>query len=333
MPWRKEVSAYCTWISEIMLQQTRVETVIPYYLRFIEEIPDVKTLAFIEEERLFKLWEGLGYYSRCRNLKKAAQILLKEREGVLPDSYENWLKLPGIGPYTAGAIASICFNEPVPAVDGNVLRVVARLHGIKDPVDRTPVKKDITRLTVAMMDQFRPGDYNQALMELGATVCTPGSQPRCGDCPWSNSCLSRKNRWIQEIPNKKKQKERRIEKKTVFLIIYNNSVVVQKREETGLLAGMWELPNHAGHWSPSRVLRWFRDMGLKVQTLESLGKGIHRFSHVEWQMIGYRVDLDMPQTVDGWHWVTLEDLEHSYAIPSAFALFRKELDPKIKSAE
>lgn len=326
LPWRRGSSAYHIWISEIMLQQTRVETVIPYYHRFLEEIPDVTALAFIDEERLLKLWEGLGYYSRCRNLKKAAQLLLKEHGGEMPDTYEAWLKLPGVGPYTAGAIASICFREPVPAIDGNVLRVVARLHGIRENVDRAEGKKKVQDLTVGMMLTNRPGDYNQGLMELGATVCLPSGQPRCDVCPWSNFCMAKKNHWIQEIPAKNKKKDRVVEMKTILLLIADSCVVVKKREEKGLLAGMWEFPNFVGHWTQSEVQNWAKEQGFVFRNMYFIGSNIHRFTHVEWHMVGYRLDLVQPMDRKDWQWVTLEDLEHGYALPSAFEGFRKKLE-------
>ena len=192
LPWRENVSAYRVWVSEIMLQQTRVEAVKPYFARFIDALPDVSDLADCEEEKLLKLWEGLGYYNRVRNMQKAAKTVMEEYGGQLPDDYEKLLSLKGIGSYTAGAIASIAYGIPVPAVDGNVLRIITRLTQDESDIMKQSVKKRVEQALLEVMPQKRAGVFNQALMELGATVCVPNGAPLCEACPWKEFCLAKK---------------------------------------------------------------------------------------------------------------------------------------------
>ncbi len=255
LPWRQEITPYRTWLSEIMLQQTRVEAGKDYFLRFVRALPDVEALANAPDELLMKLWEGLGYYSRARNLKKAAGVVMERYSGKIPSDYEELLGLPGIGSYTAGAISSIAFQKPNPAVDGNVLRVVMRLLARRDDIAKDSVKKTVERELRQMMARGeanrRPGDFNQGLMELGATVCIPNGQPRCQDCPWKEACRARALGIAGELPVKQAKKKRRIEKKTVFLLWDEaGRLLLHRRDAKGLLAGMWELPSLSGHLSP-----------------------------------------------------------------------------------
>lgn len=325
LPWRKKPDPYRIWISEIMLQQTKVDTAIPYFQRFIAEIPDVASLAAMDEERLLKLWEGLGYYSRCRNLGKAARAVVESYGGKLPETYKELIALPGIGPYTAGAISSICFNEPQPAVDGNVLRVIARVCGLEEDVGKAGTKKLIKSFVLSMMPKDEPGTFNQALMELGATVCMPNAQPDCPSCPWSKDCISRSNGLISKIPKKEKKKARRREIRTVFVVVSGNLVLIRKREESGLLSDLWEFPNWEGHMSMEEAISWGKELGSLKSCAEPLGEAKHLFSHIEWAMKGYLIELDHPVPVEEGQWVTMEDLCHRFAIPSAFQYYKKIL--------
>lgn len=246
LPWRMEVSPYRVWISEIMLQQTRVEAVKPYFKRFLDVLPDVKALAEVSEDDLLKLWEGLGYYSRAKNLQKAAIKIMEEYDGKIPNTKEELEKLPGIGSYTSGAIASIAFGEAVPAVDGNVLRVMSRVTADASDILNGKVKKRWEEEMLELVPGDCPGKFNQALMDLGATVCTPNGIPHCEECPWTDFCKAKKEEKTAEIPYKKPKKARRIEDMTVFLIRDKDQIIMKKRPKSGLLAGLYEFPNIKG---------------------------------------------------------------------------------------
>ncbi|MBR0382757.1 MAG: A/G-specific adenine glycosylase [Eubacterium sp.] len=330
LPWREAPSAYHVWISEIMLQQTRVEAVKKYYDRWIRRLPDPAALAAVEDEELMKLWEGLGYYNRARNLKKAAISVMEDWGGALPGDYENLKSLPGIGDYTAGAIASIAFGIRVPAVDGNAIRIVSRMLAEEREIDRESVKREIRERIFRIMPKERPGDFNQALMDLGASVCLPGGRPLCESCPWESKCISARRGSQDKYPVRKKKKERKKEDLTVFLIIIKNRVCLHKRPSTGLLADMWEFPNLAGNCPPDAAADYAdKVLGLSDYRLESAGKGRHVFTHVEWQMRGYRIRADhLPERVireKDLVLVTEEELQSTYAVPSAFETFKKEL--------
>jgi A/G-specific adenine glycosylase len=272
-----------------MLQQTRVEAVKPYFDRFLKELPDNRALASCPDDRLMKLWEGLGYYNRARNLKKAALQIEDAYGGIMPADYEELLTLPGIGHYTAGAVSSIAYGRRVPAVDGNVLRVVTRLSA-----DDTDIMKQNFRssVEVALRDAM-PGEacgaYNQALMELGACVCVPNGAPKCGDCPLSELCLAHAAGSEEAYPVKKKAPKRRIEEKTVLLIQDGDRVLLQKRPESGLLAGLYEFPALPGHLSEKEALSAAESMGFAPLLVEKLPESKHIFSHVEWHMTGYLI--------------------------------------------
>ena len=256
LPWREKPLAYYVWISEIMLQQTRVEAVKPYFDRFIRELPDVRALAECPEDKLLKLWEGLGYYNRVRNLKIAANQIIEEYNGVIPSEYDELLKLKGIGSYTAGAIASIAYSKAVPAVDGNVLRVISRVTADDSDIMKQSVRKHMEERLYELLNDVQDGKmttsidasrFNQGLMELGATVCVPNGMPHCMECPWCELCEARKQGRIEEIPVKTKAKARRVEDRTVLIIKDGNQIALNKRADTGLLAGLYELPNVEGH--------------------------------------------------------------------------------------
>lgn len=324
LPWREEPTPYHVWVSEIMLQQTRVEAVKPYYDRFMKQLPDVLQLAEAEEEVLLKMWEGLGYYNRVRNLNKAAKIIMEEYQGQMPDSFEALLKLPGIGSYTAGAVASIAFGKPVPAVDGNVLRVLARLQCDDRDITKQPVKKQIEEELLASMPKDRPGDFNQALMELGAMVCIPTGVPKCDSCPWELLCLAHEAGTELEYPKKTPKKPRIIEYKTILIIRDENKAALQKRPDKGLLAGMYEFPWMEGHASEEEVLAYLRQMGLSVLHIKPLAESKHIFTHKEWHMSGYSVRVDELAEKKGnseMIFVERSEARERYPIPTAYSAY------------
>ena len=262
LPWREQVSAYRTWVSEIMLQQTRVAAVIPYFQRFMAAYPSVEALAACDEGQLMKLWEGLGYYSRARNLRRAAQIVAEQYGGAFPRTYEELTALPGIGDYTAGAILSIAFGVPVPAVDGNVLRVAARVGGCRLDILDQKNRRQFRRWMEAAMPREAPGAFNQALMDLGAGVCLPNSAPLCDSCPAAAFCAAREQGCQRELPVRAPKKEKRREEKTVFLLLGPEGVALRQRPDTGLLAGLWEYPHVPGRLTEEQAAQQLRTWGL-----------------------------------------------------------------------
>ena len=324
LPWREDVTPYHVWISEIMLQQTRVEAVKPYYDRFMKALPDIGCLAQAEEEELLKLWEGLGYYNRVRNLKKAAQIIMEEYGGTMPEESDKLVKLPGIGSYTAGAVSSIAYGHKAPAVDGNVLRVLARLLGDKRDIQKQSVRRDIEQELYLSMSEERPGDFNQALMELGAMVCIPTGIPHCNQCPWEKLCTAHSQGRELDFPYKTPKKPRTIEKKTVLVIRDANRAALKKRPRSGLLAGMYELPSLEGHLSERQVLDYLKEEGLSVLRIEPLSPSKHIFTHKEWHMIGYAVKVDElaeKRNQSGMIFAEPGDVREKYPIPSAFSAY------------
>lgn len=242
LPWKQDKEPYHIWISEIMLQQTRIEAVKKYYTRFMKELPTIQHLAKVSDEKLLKLWEGLGYYNRAKNLKKAAIQIEENYKGQMPTSYAELLNLSGIGEYTAGAIASISYQEKVPAVDGNVLRVVSRVLASKDDVLSPETKKRITKKLLEIMPD-ESGDFNEGLMELGEKICIPNTIPLCEKCPIQQFCIANKENLINEIPVRIKKQKRKVEKRTVFIVKYKDEIAIRKREKTGILANLYEFPN------------------------------------------------------------------------------------------
>ena len=308
LPWREKPSPYRTWISEVMLQQTRVEAGIAYFERFTAALPDIPALAAVEEQQLLKLWEGLGYYSRARNLKKAAIQLMQEHNGQLPADFAALCRLPGLGEYSAGAIASIAFGRPVPAVDGNVLRVLARMECFGESIGSDKVKK---RFREALRDIYPAGEcgaFTSALMELGETVCTVGT-PSCARCPVAAYCAAHRCGEEALYPVLPEKKPRRIENRRVLLLLCGDTCAVQRRADTGLLASMWELPNDLLPDVP--------------ETGEPCGEAVHIFSHVEWHMRGYIVRCK--EKLPGYVWVTRAERE-ALAMPTAFRYYRKKLE-------
>lgn len=341
LPWREEPTSYHVWISEIMLQQTRVEAVKPYYDRFLRALPDIESLARVEEEHLLKLWEGLGYYNRARNLKKAAQIVMEDYGGRMPEEYEALLSLPGIGSYTAGAVASIAFGKAYPAVDGNVLRILSRLRLDNRDILDTKVKKAVEEELARVMPEDRPGDFNQALMELGATVCIPNGAPKCQSCPWETLCRAGQEGRTAEFPKKTKKKPRHIEERTVLVIQDADRVALRKRPDRGLLAGMYEFPSMEGFCKKRQVASYLKELGLSPIRIKELPPAKHIFTHKEWHMIGYlvRVDelagMEAGEKAQAFVFVEPEETRSAYPIPSAFAAYaeRVEMGRKRKDIE
>ena len=303
LPFRTDPSPYHVWLSEIMLQQTRVSAALPYYERFLAALPDIPALAECEEEKLHKLWEGLGYYSRVRNLQKAAKIVCEQYGGQLPADYEALRALPGIGDYTAGAIASISFGLAVPAVDGNVLRVFARLYNDSGIVTEPAVKRAFTVRVMEHQPPEKAGDYNQALMELGALVCLPNGAPLCGECPLAGLCAARAAGTAMELPRKAAPKARRIQPVTVVLTEGPEGFLLQQRPEKGLLAGLWQPLLWEGEsLGPEEVCARLAALGFTCGKPELLPAAKHIFSHIEWQMTGYHVRVDAAPAPEGCVW-------------------------------
>ena len=339
LPWREQPVPYYVWVSEIMLQQTRVEAVKPYFERFIAKLPDVKALAQCPEDEYLKLWEGLGYYNRVRNLNEAAKQVMEKFGGRIPDNYEQLLTLKGIGSYTAGAIASIAYGKPVPAVDGNVLRVMTRVTADDSDIMSQRVKTRLERILRQLMEEhdaksahpIDPRNFNQALMELGAMVCVPNGAPHCEECPWHDVCRARIENRIEELPVKKKAKERRIEKRTVLVIRDAEKVAIHKRPNKGLLAGLYELPNYQGEMSQEEVLEFVKNMGYVPLRIQKTVDAKHIFSHVEWHMNGYVVSVEENAFATKEQkklskeakllFVDTEETREKYAIPTAFAAY------------
>lgn len=324
LPWRQDKEPYHVWLSEIMLQQTRVEAVKEYYRRFLTTLPTIADLAEAPEEQILKLWEGLGYYNRVRNLQKAAQTICADYAGVFPSEYAQIRSLSGIGDYTAGAIASICFDAPTPAVDGNVLRVYSRLLADDANIDLQTTKKRITRKLQETYPRKNPGIATQALMELGATVCVPNGAPRCDVCPVAEICQAREQDTWRNLPVRSEKKKRKIVDKTVFILLTEDTVALHKRSASGLLAGMWEFPNVDvkldKQEAVTQVTGWQTEpLDLLMQTSYT-----HIFSHVEWHMTAYYIRCR--RTNKKWKWVTKESLDETYALPSAFRPFREQIE-------
>ncbi len=333
LPWRQNPTPYRVWISEIMLQQTRIEAVIPHYYAFLERMPTLRALAEIDEAELLKSWEGLGYYSRARNLQKAAKQVIATGTEELPTQYTELLKLSGIGEYTAGAIASICFNESVPAVDGNVLRILARLTGDDTDVLSPLGKKKFTELAKRLLPEEAAGKFNQAIMELGETVCIPNTTPKCDKCPFSAVCEAKRLGIAAQLPVRKKPQKRKIEPKTVFVLKTEGQptrILLHKRANTGLLANLFEFPNTDGHLNTQESMDFLRDIGVKALSLHNLEPTKHVFTHLEWHMSGYFATIDAAFTIPkGYFLVTKEELEKQYAVPSAFRAFTKFVNSKL----
>ena len=318
LPWRIDKEPYHVWLSEIMLQQTRVEAVKGYYSRFLSVLPTIEALAACDDDVLHKLWEGLGYYSRVRNLKKAAQVIVERHGGIFPKEYREVLALPGIGEYTAGAICSICYDMPVCAVDGNVLRVYSRLTDDATPIDLPAYKKQV-REELEKIYPPQAGDFTQALMELGATVCGPNKKPDCAVCPCKGFCLAASRGTAENLPVKQPKKVRRREEKTVFILSCEGRYALVKRKSRGLLAGLWQFPDVPGKLDINGAVKAVEEMGLQpVQIYRQVEKK-HIFTHIEWDMCG--VYLEVSEPMGSFSWRTAEQIKGEAALPTAYRQF------------
>ncbi len=321
LPWRADQEPYHVWLSEIMLQQTRVEAVRGYYQRFLQVLPSISALAQCDDDILHKLWEGLGYYSRVRNLKKAAQVVMDTHGGVFPRDYVSIRALPGIGDYTAGAICSICFDQPTPAVDGNVLRVAARITDDATPID-LPARKREVQAQLAKVYPPEAGSFTQALMELGATVCGPNRKPDCGACPCQRFCLGHQRGTAQGLPVKLPKGKRREEDRTVFILCCQGRYALEKRPSRGLLAGLWQFPNMPGRLDERQALVEAEKLGLRPRELLRILEKKHIFTHIQWNMTG--VYLEVGEPIGAFHWLTPEEINTHWALPTAFRQFWEE---------
>ncbi|WP_019551851.1 A/G-specific adenine glycosylase [Propionispira raffinosivorans] len=336
LPWREDPTPYRVWISEIMLQQTRVEAVKPYFEHFITALPTIKDLADVPLDSLLKLWEGLGYYTRARNLQKAAQQIVACFGGTMPNDYNDLLSLPGVGRYTAGAISSIAFGQTRAAVDGNVLRVISRILAYHEDIMSAKVKLTIEQKLENILPAAQAGDFNQALMELGAMICLPKAAAKCPLCPLKQLCLAMAQNIVPYLPVKKAKKARRIEKRTILLFVESGRTALMRRPAAGLLASMWELPNLDGHIPEKSAFQYARSLGLIVKSITVLPAAKHVFSHVEWHMIGYQINLNPARNIaetkaayattqvaplPQLHWAAKNELHADYAIPTAFKAY------------
>ena len=323
LPWRRTKAPYRVWVSEIMLQQTRVEAVTPYYQRFLKAFPSARALADAHEDKVLKLWEGLGYYTRARNLHRAAKILVQERRGRFPRTAEEWLELPGIGRYTAGAIASIAFGERAPVLDGNVKRVLSRLFRVEAPIGSADAERLFWALAEALVPPKRPGDFNQSMMELGARICLP-KRPRCDECAVARHCEALASGRQSELPRRREKKAARRHDIVVGVIERNGRYLLGKRPAHGLLAGLWEFPG--GKVEPGET----HEEALKRELEEELGVGIavgapvatvnHAYSHYAVTLHVYRCRILRGRPSAKRHseirWVSRREFE-GYAFPVA----------------
>ncbi len=319
--WRYDKDPYHVWISEIMLQQTRIETVKEYYKKFMKKVPSISDLAMIEEDELLKLWEGLGYYNRARNLRLAAIQIMEKYDGKFPTEYEEIIKLPGIGEYTAGAISSICFSKKEVAIDGNVLRVYMRLKNSRQNIDEMSVRKEVS-INLKKILPKQSGDFNEAMMELGELICLPNGMPKCSDCPLKSFCQSYRQGTMLELPVRNGKKKIQEEKYTVYLYICKNKIAIEKRE-AGLLQKLWQFPNDIGYRSLKKVKESMTEKSLVVKKIKKNIESKHVFSHRIWKMQSYLIELD--DEIPEYQWVTVKEIKEKYAIAVAFQPFVKEI--------
>lgn len=312
LPWRIHRTPYSVWVSEIMLQQTKVEAVKPYFHRFMETFPTIADLANADEDLLLKVWEGLGYYSRVKNMQKAAKQCMELYDGELPDTYEKLLSLSGIGPYTAGAIASIAYHQPVCAIDGNVLRVYARLFCVKEDILKKTTQDKIHELIKQDMASDM-GVMNQAIMDLGASICIPNGNVRCNICPLTSVCKAYETHSVNSLPVRIKKMKRKVLKYTVMIYTCKGYVAIHKRSE-GVLNGLYEFCLLEGHLTKK-----------ENPDCMYLGRSKHIFSHMEWHMKGFLKEVDRKIDMDGYKWVKVSELKNVYSIPKAYAFYLDKL--------
>ena len=319
LPWRSDKSLYHVWISEIMLQQTRIEAVIPYYQRFINTLSTIHALANIEEDKLLKLWEGLGYYSRAKNLKKAAQIIESEYQGIFPKNYEEILKLPGIGEYTASAIASICFNQKEVTIDGNVLRVYTRFFNDNRNIDDVKVKKEIRKHLMNLIPNDA-GNFNQGMMELGETICLPKGLPKCQECPLNQACLAYKKNTYQTLPQKKKKITKKEEEYTILIYQYQNKYALYQRKEESLLQNLWSFPQLEGNITKKELVSYLEKNRISYSNIEEGINYTHIFTHKKWKMKSYKVVLKDINNLP-YPFYSKEEIQKHHALASAYKPF------------
>lgn len=324
-PWRESRDPYRIWISEVMLQQTRTAAVLPYYERFLSAFPTVEALANAEDDRLMKLWEGLGYYSRARNLKKGAMQIMERFDGALPRTKAELVTIAGIGDYTAGAIASMAFGEPSSAVDGNVLRVCMRLLGSDADISKDATKKELARALDAVYPSGKEAAlFTEGLMELGEAVCIPGGEARCALCPLAELCLAKAGGITHLLPAKSAKKPRKILERTLFIFKYNECFGIGKRPSKGLLADLYEFIAEDTPLTEAEVKDLLAARGIRFSSVQPIGEAVHIFTHLEWHMRGYLVSLDAP--IEGLIFATKEELSSTYALPSAFRYFKQYIE-------
>ncbi len=334
LPWREDPSAYHVWVSEIMLQQTRVETVRPYYERFLKALPAVEDLAACPEDVLLKLWEGLGYYSRVRNMQRCAQTIMRDFQGRFPEDEKTLLSLPGIGPYTAGAIASIAFGRSVPAVDGNVMRVISRITGSRADIMLPQTRKRIDAALRESLPGQDAGTFNQALMDLGAMVCLPGKNAGCTQCPLYDRCAAGPGELTEQIPVRNVKTTKKKQKRTVLVIRDGARTILVRRAEKGLLAGLYEPPCLDGNVGADEALAYLRSHHLSPLRIRKLPDSGHVFTHLIWEMTGFEIlvedlsETGLPGTDSSrqmpageWFVVSAGRVGEAYAIPSAYRAY------------
>lgn len=331
LPWREDINAYRVWVSEIMLQQTRVEAVKPYYNNFLSTLPTIKDLAEVKEDKLLKLWEGLGYYNRVRNMQAAAIQIMDIYKGEFPERYDDILGLKGIGTYTAGAISSFAFNKEESAVDGNVLRVLCRVLGDETDITKASLKAKFERDIKEIIPKGKASEFNQGLIELGAIVCVPNGAPRCDVCPLSQKCVAYNENKIDTLPVKAKKKERKVEKRTILIFKDGDNVAINKRGDKGLLAKLYEFPNVDGHLTTKKVIEYSKEIGLMAIKVNKLEKSKHIFSHIEWDMIGYEVIVDELEKSCTQKYILEkpDTIEEKYPMPAAFSMYTKYININI----
>ena len=328
LPWRNPITPYTVWISEIMLQQTRIQAVIPKFLAFIQELPDIKSLAIVDDDKLMKLWEGLGYYSRARNLKKCANVLLHDYNGEFPHTKEELMKLPGIGAYTAGAIATTCFEEKVSAIDGNVLRVLSRYFGYTEDIRSKETISYFDQIILSALTNVNAKEirfFTQGLMELGETICIPKGQPLCSTCPFHTHCIALKENTILTIPYRSKSKEKKIMNKTVLIIHNHDQYLIHKRNYTGLLANLYEFPNVDNTFTKEDVIHYLKQYPFNVKSIKESISSKHVFTHIEWHMQGYEIEIDEihQSLLENNHYFLSKEELKKISIPSAFQAYLK----------
>ena len=319
LPWRVDKNPYHVWISEIMLQQTRIEAVIPYYQRFINNLPTIHDLACIKEDKLLKLCEGLGYYSRAKNLKKAAQIIESEYQGIFPKNYEEILKLPGIGEYTASAIASICFNQKEVTIDGNVLRVYTRFFNDNSNIDDVKVKKEIRKHLMNLIPNDA-GNFNQGMMELGETICLPKGLPKCQECPLNQACLAYKKNTYQTLPQKKKKIVKKEEEYTILIYQYQNKYALYQRKKESLLQNLWSFPQLEGNITKKELVSYLEKNQISYSNIEEEINYTHIFTHKKWKMKSYKVVLKDINNLP-YPFYSKEEIQKHHALASAYKPF------------